>query len=512
MKTISKEHNTQISDHDVISHLIEPQFLLIAQMLIDEKNYALAPANMVVYQIIECLKKLNLPIPIVYDDQPKAFNTTIVDIEGLPTVDKIFVIAYSQKEKICQKLFSIYGRTISIIPVDPPEEYIQNNQWHQQDLKKLSTCKESFEDVEENHLLFVFGTHFSDVPHKIETLAGILNAKVFWVGGDSYHFNDKMSVIDNVDFFRMVNCYQGKKKITIFSTAVLLGYVFVSFIKQLFNDYVKVILYVYDYLPFISEKYSLSEIAQVHNIDLRLLNKEYEAALHVSKVLDIIIYKDKGLDYLDWGCNSFKKVFWPIFFKNNQTNKQKFFMEKNKFKTIYIGNLIFHEDDKNSYTKQFDLISVFNKILDSGMSIDIYYNWDMTSLYQYKNKINNARFLIKNGLPMQEFITSSNECYGWGLCLASEEVERDVDNLFLSYAFPSKISAYIALGIPIIVSEQFIYCAQIVQENNIGIIIKKSDTILEIKQKIEMVDLRKLYANMKQFQVLFEKENMAKQF
>lgn len=274
--------------------MIDPQFLIIAQILIDEKNYALAPANMAVYQIIECLKKLNLPIPIVYDDQPKEFNATIVDIEGLQMVDTIFVIAYSQKERICQKLFSIYGRNISIIPVAPPEEYIQNNQWSFEDIKKLSVCESSFEDIKEKHLLFVFDTHFSDVPYKVDMIADILDAKVFWIGASPHCLNDKVTVIDNIDFFTMLAYYRGKKKITIFSTAVYSGYVFANFIKKLHPEKLKVILYIYDYLPHICSFTYAKTLSNYLKLDFKQLTSEYYYAYKIieENIVDALIFKD----------------------------------------------------------------------------------------------------------------------------------------------------------------------------------------------------------------------------
>lgn len=481
------------------------------------KSDVLIPANGFVNKFIESLRKNKFVIPYVADENyNKAFCCTLIPFNSdkLKKSNRIFIASAKYHSIIEEKL--VGELKIDSVKIINTKDFIENLNFNHSpklrhyldyfslfDFKKHNFFRKKFDNSK--NLLVVFSSQFSDEKQKVKILVKKLNANVVFINQ-----NDFAEMMFAVNFIiknrKIINIY-------LYITSVFENYVLASTLRQIFKKHIKLVLYVYDYLPFLSPRSSLLDIAKVINVNLLQLEREYEAALNITKnMVDILIYKDKGVEYLHWENSITKKLFFPAFFKNSQCEKEEFLIEKNRFQTLYIGNLIFHEDPKNSFTKEFDLISAFNKILDCSVTVNVYYNGDMSSLYQYYSKINNVRFTIKNGLPMQEFITSSNECYGWGLCLVSEEVERDVNNLFWSYAFPSKISAYIALGIPIIVSEQLIYCAQIVQDNNIGIIIKKSDTILEIKQKIETVDLKKLYANMKQFQVCFAQENMAKEF
>lgn len=477
MKTILENHHTLVNDHDIITGLINPHFLLIIQKLMNETNYALAPANMAVYQIVESLKKLNLPVPKVYDEEPKEFNAPIVKIHELHEVDKIFVIAYSQKESICQKLFSIYQKKPSIIALEPPEEYIKNNQWSFEDIKKLSVCESSFEDIKEKHLLFVFDTHFSDVPYKVDMIADVLDAKVFWIGASPHCLNDKVTIIDNIDFFTMLACYRGKKKITIFSTAVYSGYIFANFIKKLYPEDLKVILYVYDYLPHICSFTYAKTLSNYLKLDFKQLTSEYYYAYKIiqENIVDALIFKDGDASFKPLFKTKIPSLCFPAFPDKKIFSMQKIDLPKaiDDLRLLHIGTILSRENEPESIYGNNFYDEFFEEIVKYQMHLDMYYMTESSEkvVFSYSQKLGSKKNVnfIKIGSINNETERFSKYHYGVIPFIPNENV---LATSLHATSIPSKFFTYVSLGLPIITHRGFNTISQLVEKYKIGFVIE----------------------------------------
>lgn len=369
--------------------------------------------------------------------------------------------------------------------------------------------------VSENKKNVVFiAPFFDDIYDKINLLLETNQFNVYWArfGDSDYSYYNKkyQSIYFDLEEILYYIKYKKLEKNTIFIVVTPIHYYYmVAFIKDRFPDS-KVVHYAYDFLNLFCPYKFKNYYKEYTKQDDEIIEMEYHYLNSFLKgdIIDGIIYKDGGEDF--YLLKEFKK---PKLFFPTVKSKKIFILNKSDFtySFIFMGSLysekFFH---KRLFSDVF-LFDVFKKVLDQDFNIDVYYakNTDEVADDYREYFKDNPRINFIKGKALKELFKDIDSKYGFGWLIYDDDFE--VVREHIKIILPSKIFAYMALGVPIVVVDDLETSAKFIAENEIGIVISRKD-ITNLKKILASYNYEKLKENVYKTREIYCLENYKQKF
>ncbi len=492
--------------------LLAKELKSVASMLLTLSSLdkvGLCPANDMTLSVLRYLEDMSpgaAELVKVFDrDSDKYYPFSIDSYENILSMDlkNIYVLSSNYAQAIIsdigglgvshEVLVDLKGEFTLPISVDL-NELVEN--WPKDYL--VDDSNKLFEIIGDESVIIFISPYWYDIYEKISLLNQNLKTKVIWVENYSPPFVEEKTGIVKSDFLSVMNYAlkrDDREKIQ-FCIVHGISYSINALLKKLIPD-IRIVSYIYDWLEHsIPFKYR-HELATQTESQLECIESEYVAAEGVlnGDLADHIIYKDYGEKFaLYAGINA---TFIPssLVRKTFLSNVSR----TAKGKLLFIGTL-FHD---NFHSKKINghsfFISVFRRIAETGLSLDVYYSSLRTStkiINKYKEENLKLKLNYIAGESLDILIPQLANRYSWGILIAANEFE--ISKQHAMYTLPSRVFAYAALGLPIIVSTDFGAVAEIVEKFKIGIVIDR-DEIACLPEQINNSDYIGFVNNVKIF-------------
>ncbi len=366
------------------------------------------------------------------------------------------------------------------------------------------------EKININKPTIVFiSSFFFDIYEKIEILKKYINANYIWIRENKSEYYKQNDDILNCSLLELLIIIKqlSLKNVLFIIVLPISNYNLAAFIKDRFPE-VKVINYIYDFLNIFCP-YEYKELyKQTTNYPSILVESEYfflEKFLK-GEIIDGLLYKDGGEDFYLLKMCKIPKLFFP-------TVKSKKIYLTSKFnkldKIIFLGTLYSPTYHNELFSDVF-LFDVFEKVLKQNFKIDVYYVKLEYIINEYKNyfkNYSNIRFI--KGKPLDILFQEIDLDYGFGWMIYDDDFK--IVKKHTEIILPSKIFAYLALGVPIIVTSDLYKSAEFIEKYKIGIVINRKE-INKLKEIIMKIDYNKLKQNVYNVREEFCLENYEKKF
>lgn len=483
------------------------QKLIDAIKSMGSSNIAIAPANKVAEEIIDKLKKQGYEYEgiYIYDINPdKTFPLKIHDYSKVKTQkpERVFTVSSRHTATIRERFISLGIKESSIINFagDIPDllsineaiDYILTGE-------DGDSIESLFNLLDERNLVIInCRTLFYDVNEKVKILKRDLNVDVVWIDNALYpSVCENLGIIRSniVDIITYIKYRKRRDNIIYFSVNPLWRLVFLYLMRTAFPE-IKIILYKYDWLNLFCP-YEHKEIFQrLVNLPVEYIEGEYKILDLILKgeVVDGLIYKDGGEAFHTLKEFPLPKLFFPAFLPRKLYQESTRDIENpNKF--IYLGKLFSPLDYPPELFIDAFLFDVFKDIAEQDFFIDVYYVDSMgLSINEYKNFFrDNVNVRIIEGKPLNDLLPEIAGKYHWGYLVNNYRSDFGVIKQHVEAALPARIFAYLALGIPVVVSEELKYTADFIRKHGIGVVISTKDirNIGSILRNTDYIQLQK---------------------
>lgn len=273
----------------------------------------------------------------------------------------------------------------------------------------------------------------------------------------------------------------------------------------------KVICDFYDVTGMYSEKKFLKIIYDDFNVDQDLENEKF-----IFENADGIIHRYKQEIFLDYSkkYNSTKNI---LEFQQYPTEILKLSknITTNKFKFVFCGTLIPPNDSKHpkELFNASGLYEAFDSVLKNNHELNIYLPINGNSefnkwIFDLRDSNYTENLKIHNSLPLDSLIIEISK-YDFGINIQKIDMKKTkISHFSYKGAMGTKNYTYLEAGLPILVNNEYSYCKELVEKNNIGIAVKSED-LRNINEILENVDINNLKKNVRKFNV---KNNLYKKF
>ena len=458
-------------------------------------------------------------------DEKKIFN--LKDIKKLKQFDYIIITSYTYHKILEKKLLSSgvkkekifnFGENVFLNEIDI-QNFFPIYTKNYLTKKGFNIYEKFIYDIQNSKKIILFiGPYFYDIYEKIRILKKNSNNFVVWCRLDAsylynynetYDFYELNNLIDIIVLFKKYNL---EFKISVITIHPISYYNLVYSIRY-FLPRVKIIPYIYDWLNLFCPYEHKGLYKKYRNLTDDEVNEEYKSLDKIieGKNIDGIIYKD-GNEYFSLLKNFPKpKLFFPA------VKSKKIFMSiskkqrNNLNKIIFIGSLISKNIVLPTLFKDAILFNTFEQVLKQGFTIDVYYAKNTESVTnEYKKFFKNYKnFSVKKGDLLENLFPKIVGKYGWGWMIYDDDYAIIKEHI--NYTLPSKIFAYLALGAPIIVMDDFKQSAELIRKYNIGIVINRNE-IGNVSEIIKRVNYEKMLENIIKAREIFVLENYEKKF
>jgi|GEM_PF-5940822 len=371
-------------------------------------------------------------------------------------------------------------------------------------LKFLICLKKSYQTPLEGMLatqhsvLFVRQNNYSDVKDKVSIIATCLACEVVYENNALQAPQRQQGIQSRLlDMLVVFLKYYRTKQFIFFIPIVMDGYGLTYVMKKKFL-HVKVIANFTDYIDDLCRYEFRALLAQNYGWSLAYTEAEYafaDALVH-QKIVDGIVHRHGDAK------GSWSHVYQSpqLFFPPYQKSYPKIANHRHaKKRLVFIGTIHSAEYDSELFSTVF-LEDIFNKFIQCGFSIDLYYSkgYENRAL-AYRQKLNTPSFTIIEGEPLESLLPKINGKYDWGLVLNDLSKGTKLINTNYRYTIPTKIYTYASIHLPII------YCGYdsnamslLIQQNGIGINIQGDDFVQTI-QTIQTQSYETLVENLDTF-------------
>ncbi len=272
----------------------------------------------------------------------------------------------------------------------------------------------------------------------------------------------------------------------------------------------KVICDFYDVTGMYSEEKFLKTVWSDYNVKQDLENEKF-----IFENADGLIHRYKQRIFLDYSKKYYRKKNilefqqYPTKIFDLKKNENK-----NNFKFVFCGTLI-PPNDKNHPKELFNasgLFDSFNSILKNNYELHIYLpingSLDFNKwLFDLRDNEYPKTLKIHNSLPIESLIDEISQ-YDFGINIQKIDMKKTkISHFSYKGAMGTKNYTYLEAGLPILVNDEYAYCKELVEKNNIGIAVK-SDELRNIDQILDKVNINYLKDNVRKFNIknsLFEK-------
>jgi len=175
---------------------------------------------------------------------------------------------------------------------------------------------------------------------------------------------------------------------------------------------------------------------------------------------------------------------------NDRYFQKKLSTKDGNIHLVYVGNVVY----KNPTHLPF--IDVFKEIIQQKMYIDAYAtNYEqIIDDSEYKKLQKSKYFTLHKPIYEKKFQMELSE-YDWGLTPAFHKFGK-IKKEWTKVSTGSKMGTYLEAGLPIILNDELIFYADVIEENGFGIVVKPW-TARGIKEKIESINYEKMVDSIK---------------
>lgn len=111
----------------------------------------------------------------------------------------------------------------------------------------------------------------------------------------------------------------------------------------------------------------------------------------------------------------------------------------------------------------------------------------------------NSHFHFYKGIPVRQLLRELHNHHHFGLLLYYFNDELEVGENHLHSTLPSKLFTYLTAGLPVLISEELVYAASIVEQHKLGLVLARSD-IPHLHKRLASLNYTKLLNNVRQAQ------------
>jgi len=252
-----------------------------------------------------------------------------------------------------------------------------------------------------------------------------------------------------------------------------------QFIK-IINNQLKVVQEVYDWMgAFITDEKLFVQEGAFSTQQIGVIRKAED---YICNHLHGYLYKDNGA----WMKKRVKESHTPALKiypcpSSGYLHKPTAPQSDSPIKLVYAGQISHRHQSQRIFGDMY-YMPVIKDLTNQGFHLTIYNALHHSRKYPaelYKEYYSEAKisplFEFKKGIPMPEIIDELNGKYHYGLIAYYFEDDLGVGMNHLKGTMASKLFTYLSAGLPVIVSEQFEYMAEIVSGEGIGLVVSRND-------------------------------------
>lgn len=358
---------------------------------------------------------------------------------------------------------------------------------------------------EEPTVVFVTNA-FSETVAKAMAISKELDYKIVWMVSEVQGMmrRGKRLLADTATILNAVNQRKNRRNVIFFMVHAITSYSTPYRIRQVMPDAdFKVISFIYDFVnllcPFehrhLWHQYNLKGADEPGLLGGRKVEEEYEsvAKLCRGEGIDALMYKDSGPDFPllkeSKALTSWQPPVLPT--KLNVAPPSPSIGNR----ITYIGTLV----PKVSHGREAGLFEdimladLFKEVSDQGFQIDCYCMKIHPLLAEeYDKKFPDRRVSLQHGKLVGQLLPTIQGRYRWGWMLY--EFNQPVIMEHVKVTIPTKLFTYLALGVPILVSEEMEAAAKLISDWGIGVVFSR-DEIKDVNRKLADVDYPQLLKN-----------------
>lgn len=353
----------------------------------------------------------------------------------------------------------------------------------------------------------VYSNYFYDVLEKIRILTQEMGFTVLYCdsrGVKVPYENHSLNVIQSniVDIFNYLNSKRELDNTLYISVNAVWRHIMPYLFRKAFSS-LKIVSYMFDWLSFFCPSQHKKFLQNYLNLPIENIESEYfiyEKMLS-GKIVDGILHKDGGENISTLKGYLLPKLYMPALLPENlQQPPCKNISNPRKF--IFMGKLFSPSDNGPELFKDGYFFDIIKKLSEKNYSTDIYFVRTSPATQQYyKSYLKNCdNVRLIEGMPLDKLLPQIAGKYHWGY-LINNYSGRNEDLIYggqVEIGLPSRLLAYIALNIPVIISRQLTYAADFVSRNGLGVVITLDD-LPEIDSILKNIDYEELQKNISKF-------------
>jgi hypothetical protein len=493
-------------DIDLVHYKKSYHDLVDTIKFIGSSNIAIAPANKVAEEIINNLKRQGYKYEeiYIYDMNPdKMFPFKIHGYNKVKTQkpEKVFIVSSRHKATIRERFISLDIKESSIVDfagdipdllsIDEAIDYMITGE-DGDSIESLSNLLD-----ERNLAIINCRTLFYDVNEKVKILKEDMKLDIVWIDHTISPEIDEHGIVraNIVDVISYIRHRTRKDNILYFSVNPVWHLVMLHLIRTVFPE-IKIILYKYDWLNLFCP-YEHKEIFQRFvNLPMSYIEGEYKILDLILKgeIVDGILYKDGGKLFSVLKEYALPKLFFPAYLPKRLYQEPPKGID-NPNKMLWLGKLFSDKDYPAELFKEVFLFEVLDEVSRKGFFVDLFYvDSPAHSVNAYKEFFKNNNYVRAiEGKPLDDLLPEIAGKHHWGFVVGDFRDVSGVNKQHLEAALPARIFAYLALGIPIVVSEELKYTSDFIRKHGIGVVISTKDikNIDSILKSMDYIQLQK---------------------
>lgn len=378
-----------------------------------------------------------------------------------------------------------------------------------------SSCEEILSEwIGEDRLLVILAGYWYDLQEKSRIFREDVGGRVVWVCSVGSPLLDPETGDIKASFPDLIRFILSRNNQENIYILILHGLTYCTnaLIRYLIPK-LKIISYVYDWIehtvPY-EHRYILSDQLGLGGDYVESL---YYAAqcIRKGKWCDFILYKDHGAGFFIYKDAAVPAIFFPTKLPN-QLNQRVGLSTADLTRILFIGTLFSPTIHDQRLAGHCIFFQAFKALSDQGLSVDVFYMKSRTPapvvneyLEYFKH---DARVKIVEGRPLDTLIPDLGDKYDWGYMIAADDF--GISEEHARHTLPSRIYAYFALGLPILVSPEFEALVKMIECYGIGIVVDRKD-LSYLNQILMSVDYAAMRMNVLRYRDHIFEEKEARQ-
>ena len=480
---------------------------------------ALAPANDLTALIGRTLEKQGRPFQIFDRDPSKPFIYPLGNYSDLlkdrEEVVGLWVGSPNYEKAIADHLINLGFPAQKLAHLDPPPERarvfsldealtwaraLPRDERVEQRVERLAQL------VGEKPYLVVKGPYWYDLVEKARLLRDALGFEVIWVSGVTEPVREEQTRFIQAGWRDVLVLAQTREQGRQACFLLVHGLTFTDAVfLRAFCPPAKIVSYVYDWLPHSVPYQERHRLSLPGNQAAAVIDSEYAAAQAIlnAGVVDGLLFKDGGADFSLYQNIEVANLFFPTCLPEARYQPPPEAPEPGTpGRMLFVGTLFGSESDPevSGHSIFFD---TFAAIAGQGIPLHVYYlpvRNAPSVVNEYRQHLAHQPLVeMIPGQPLDALLPQLAGRFHWGAMIAAADF--GFARTHAAHTLPSRIFTYAALGIPIVVSNEFEDLCDLVRRYGIGVVIRR-DQIHQLGQILRQQD----YSSLQQAVLAFRSE------